>query len=129
MTEENIRRVNSSFTEEIQVLSLKGRITYDFIDGYKIELKGIIEDAGGYIIDLTKVEQIDSTGLGLLVNVAKNFIFNKNKMVILNKDDWINELFNVSKLNQVFNVCSTMEEALKTVTLEDDTYWNKVTSY
>lgn len=121
--------VESKVENGIQFLKLRGRITYDDIEEYKRDIKSKIVESQGYIIDLSKVEQIDSTGLGLLVNVAKNFIYNKNKMVVLNSDDWINELFKVSKLNTIFPVCTTMEDALKAVTAEDENYWSKVLSY
>lgn len=121
--------VESKVENGIQFLKLSGRITYDDIEEYKRDIKSKIVESQGYVIDLSKVEQIDSTGLGLLVNVAKNFIYNKNKMVVLNSDDWINELFKISKLNTIFPVCTTMEDALKAVTAEDENYWNKVLSY
>ncbi len=122
-------KVMSKIENGIQFLKLDGRITYDAIEEYKQDIKTEIVASEGYIIDLSRVDQIDSTGLGLLVNVAKNFIYNKSKMVILNDDEWINELFKVSKLNTIFQICSSKEEAMAAIAQEDENFWNKVLSY
>jgi len=129
MNDEAIKRVRTKYQDEIQVIVLSGRLTYDLIEDFKREMKEIIGEAAGYVIDLKDVEQIDSTGLGLLINIAKHFIFNKNKMVILNQDEVINELFEISKLNRIFNICPTMNEAIKVVTEDDEAYWSRLTSY
>ncbi|MDM8534885.1 STAS domain-containing protein [Clostridiaceae bacterium HSG29] len=121
--------VKSKIDEEVQIISINGRLTYDEIANYKEKIKAIIDNAEGYIIDLTKVEQIDSTGLGLIINTAKHFISNQNKMVIVNNNPLTNELFKISKLHMVFNICETINDAMKIVLLEDEEYINGVKSY
>ncbi|MEA1974711.1 MAG: STAS domain-containing protein [Bacillota bacterium] len=121
--------VRSILTDGIQVISLSGRMTYDSIHEYKDSVIDLIVEADGYILDLNKIVQIDSTGLGLLVNIAKYFIKNKNKMVILNTDELIIELFKISKLDEIFEICDSRAEAIKIVKDEDNTYWSRVMSF
>lgn len=123
------RAIRAIKEDGILRIALYGRMTYDTVQQFKTDIEEAIVDAEGYIIDLSKVEQIDSTGLGLLVNVAKHFIQNKNRMVIVNMDDLIQELFEISKLDSVFQICSTVSEAIRVVKDEDDTYWSRVMSF
>jgi len=122
-------RVESRFEEKIQIITLNGRLTYDLIGEYKSAIQDIIKDAEGYIISLVGVSQIDSTGMGLLVNTAKHFISNKNKMIIVNEDELIKELFMIAKLDQVFEIKETISEALTAVNVADEEYWTKVNVY
>jgi|LGOV01.1.fsa_nt_gb anti-anti-sigma factor len=122
-------RVESRFNDKIQIITLNGRLTYDLIGEYKSAIQGIIKDAEGYIINLNGVSQIDSTGMGLLVNTAKYFISNKNKMIIVNEDELIKELFMIAKLDQVFEIKETISDALTAVNVPDEEYWMKVKIY
>ena len=121
--------IKSKFNDEVQIISINGRLTYDEISNYKEKIMAIVDNAEGYIIDLTNVEQIDSTGLGLIINTAKHFISNQNKMVIVNDNPLTNGLFKISKLNMVFNICGSINEAMKIVLLKDEDYINGVKSY
>lgn len=129
MVNESRRNVHTRFEGKTQIIVFRGRVTYDYIEELRKEVKDMIEEAEGYIIDLRNAEQIDSTGLGLLINLAKYFIYNKNKMVILNNNQLFDELFKVSKLNYVFNICETKEEAFLKLAEEDEDYWNKLEAY
>lgn len=115
--------------ETYELIRLNGRVTYDFISEYKEEIQKNIADAPGYIMDLSGVEQIDSTGMGLIINTAKLFINNKNKMVLVNNDPFIKELFEISNLHKVFNICPSVTEAIKVLSVDDDEYWSKVATY
>lgn len=121
--------VKQRMVDEVQIISLSGRMTYDDIGLYKKQIEDIIQPAQGYIVDLKNVQQIDSTGLGLLINVARNFIQNKEKVVIVNEDELIQELFEVSKLDKVFAICKTLAEAQIKVRDADETFWSRVKAY
>lgn len=115
--------------ENIQIISLNGSIVYEHVQDYKKIVKDSIKDAEGYILDLRMVTKMDSTGLGLLVNIAKYFIQNHNKMVILNNDDLINELFKISKLDKLFEICDTKSESIKSIKDNDESYWSRVMQF
>lgn len=122
-------KVVAKIENNIQIISLNGRLTYDYIGDYKTEVMDSIQNAKGYIINLGGVDQVDSTGMGLLVNTAKHFITNKHKMVLVITDSLIGELFTIAKLDKVFEICTSIEEAKKILNLEDDEYWSRVAGY
>lgn len=121
--------VTSRMNGNIQVLSIKGRMTYDFVPEIKGKIQKQIKDADGYVIDLMDVVQIDSVGLGLIVNTAKKFISNRNKMVIVITDVLIQELFVISKLDEVFEMTRSVADAEKILEKNDDLYWAKISEY
>jgi len=93
------------------VISIRESITYGEIEPLKEKIIDQMEAADGYILELKEIEHIDSTGLGLLVTIAKHLVPNDNRMVIVNQNEQINELFSLSKLDLVFSVFNKMDEA------------------
>lgn len=125
----NFEYINIKEEAEYQVIELKGRLTYDYIAEYKVNIIENIKEAKGYIIDLSSIIQVDSTGMGLLVNTAKHFISNQQRMVLIINDKLILELFTIAKLDKVFNICKDMKEAKDVLALADDDYVNRVNEY
>lgn len=65
----------------------------------------------GYIIDTVNVDDIDSTGFGVLVNTAKKAY--SNKIAIIVNDEMIKELFEIAKFTMLFPIVASLEEAKK----------------
>lgn len=67
----------------------------------------------GLILDLDRVDFIDSTGLGVLVGAAKRMRVSGGAMRIVCSQSHLNELFELTRLNEVFDLYETLEEALE----------------
>lgn len=65
------------------------------------------------IIDLSKVTYMNSTAIGVLVSAHTTYSKNNGhvKLCAINKN--INNIFVITKLTLVFDVCETLEEAVK----------------
>jgi anti-anti-sigma factor len=100
-------------TEDFVVVDMNGRL----MD--KLEAVGIsvdIEDelnAGRsrFLVDLTDLEYMNSTGLNILINLVNKARENGGKVVISGASQRITALFNVTKLNTIFNLATSREEA------------------
>ena len=66
------------------------------------------------ILDLSDVDFIDSSGLGALVASRKS-IGDKGEILLCEVKDRVQSLFTVTRMNKVFKIFPTKEEALKTV--------------
>lgn len=66
----------------------------------------------GLILDLDRVDFIDSTGLGVLVGAAKRMRVNGGLMRIVCSQAHLIDLFELTRLNEVFDLYETLEEAL-----------------
>jgi anti-sigma B factor antagonist len=65
------------------------------------------------IIDLAKVTYLNSTALGVLVSAHNTYSRNEGQVKLCGINKNINNIFVISKLTMVFDVCDTREEALK----------------
>ena len=64
------------------------------------------------IIDFTKIDYIDSTGIGELVGYLGKFTTQNRKLVLVNPSERIMKLLKLAKLDAVFKIYGTEEEAL-----------------
>ena len=66
------------------------------------------------IIDFTKVDYVDSTGIGELVGYLGKFGNQNRKLVLVNPSERIQKLLKLAKLDAVFKIYGTEEEAVAT---------------
>jgi anti-sigma B factor antagonist len=90
--------------EGILILSLKGRLVLGPEDLALRQRLQAVFDPGQHnvIVDLKDVSDIDSTGLGTLVNSALKFRDAGGKLVLLNLGESKGRLPDILKLNAVF---------------------------
>ena len=109
----NSFEVESYLREDVLILGAKGELdvysAHDFKDPL---MEAVSEKQRKIVIDLSKVTFIDSTGLGILVNAAKHLRSHNGKMVLVIKEDGIDQVFRITKLDQIFKIYQTQEEAI-----------------
>ena len=64
------------------------------------------------VVDLTKLEFLDSTGLGALIGAHRRALENGGKVRLAVGDGPIQRLLNITGLIRVFPVYSTLEDAI-----------------
>lgn len=74
-----------------------------------------IQNPAGLVLDLDRVDFIDSTGLGVLVGAAKRMRMAKGAFRIVNSQDFLDELFRLTRLNEVFDLYESLDQALAEV--------------
>jgi anti-sigma B factor antagonist len=65
------------------------------------------------VIDITKVDFLDSTGLGVLVGVQHRLSTPDGTMTFVGASERIMELFRVTRLSTIFPVYATADQALQ----------------
>lgn len=65
------------------------------------------------IIDLSKVTYMNSTAIGVLVSAHTTYSRNKGQAKLCGINKNINNIFVITKLTMVFDVCDTREDAVK----------------
>jgi len=66
------------------------------------------------IINLTKVSYVDSSGLATLVEILKNMRSYGGKMKISNMSPKVKSLFEITKLDRLFDIVPDEQEAINT---------------
>jgi len=88
------------------ILSQSGRELFDF-------MQELLEaDSGSVLIDLTFVDEVDSTGLGELVGYLQRFSRKKRRLAVLNPTIKIRKLFEFSHLYKILPVFNNEDIAI-----------------
>jgi anti-sigma B factor antagonist len=98
--------------EGILVLDLRGRLVLGPEDSALRQRLQALVERQNVIVNLKDVSDIDSTGLGTLVNSALRFREAGGKLVLLNLNDSKGRLPNILKLNTVFETYQDEVEAV-----------------
>lgn len=64
------------------------------------------------IVDFTKIDYIDSTGIGELVGYLGKFSSQNRKLILVNPSERIHKLLKLAKLDTVFKVYAGEDEAI-----------------
>lgn len=79
----------------------------------KVKLKELFEGgAKNVLVDLAEVRFIDSSGLGALVSGFKNAVASKGALALSGLQDQVRSMFELTRLNRVFDIYISEEEAL-----------------
>lgn len=83
---------------------------------FKAKLVDLInEDHHSMILNLSQVEFIDSSGLGTLISVLKLLTSRQGSIAFCETQESVKRIFTLTRLNQVFSLYPTEEEAIKTL--------------
>jgi anti-sigma B factor antagonist len=72
-----------------------------------------VEGVTRLIIDLTEVENCDSSGLSALLVANRLMNANEGEMKIANLSEKVISLMKITQLDRVLSVCSSVEDALE----------------
>jgi anti-sigma B factor antagonist len=103
-------------TDGVLVLGVTGKIQTETSDELLAKLNGLTDQGvRHFLLDFSGVEYINSSGLRVLLIVAKKLNRLAGKIVIANAADWIQEVLRVSGCAAVIGFYPSQEEALKAI--------------
>lgn len=107
-------KIIDSTISDVAVCKLEGKLT-GFEGKGRIQEK-VRELVGkktvNIVLDLTKVNWIDSTGLGELIASLSSVKKNEGNLVLASVQDPVHSLLEMTNLNQIFEVYENVEDAL-----------------
>jgi len=74
---------------------------------------GITKNENKILLNLVDLKYLNSSGLNVIINILTKARKAGGDVAICNVNKKITELLIITKLNSVFNVCNTVEEALE----------------
>jgi len=95
-------------------VGVKGEIDLYSVKQLKEQVTDLIErkKACNLLLDLTGVNYIDSTGLGILIGIKRRCTERGGKVFLVSSSDRITNLFSITGLNKIFTIFKTVEEAV-----------------
>lgn len=99
----------------VKVCTTEGDIDINTSPQLKKAFDKVIQTKSGKVlINLSKVSYIDSSGLATLVEILKNFKNTGGKLTLCSLSNKVRSLFEITKLEKLFDIKDTEEEALDT---------------
>ncbi len=110
--------VEKKHTESFTILYVEGLIKLgESAEFFSAALENVLKnESTNVIVDFTKIDYIDSTGIGELVGYLGKFSGQNRKLILVNPSERILKLLKLAKLDAVFKIYNTEEEAVSTET-------------
>ncbi len=101
--------------DNYKILNLEG----DFVDSGDIDqLRSNLRELSSgkknlLVINLAKTNFLSSSALGVLLSANAMFEKQNGKLVLCNMNDYIRNLFNITKLDMIFEIFTSIYDAVK----------------
>jgi anti-sigma B factor antagonist len=108
-----------NFAQEIKSNALILRVSGDLIgEDNGVMLVEAVNEAVGHkvmtcIIDISGLRYINSSGIGVLITILTKFRNKGGEVYLMKPSESVKKLLVITKLNAIFQVVQTEEEALK----------------
>lgn len=100
------------------ILKFDGEIIFDNSNQLKEETKKLLDqkqEVDTLIIDLSKVDYIDSSGVGVILSLFKFMREKDGSLAVAEPNKKIKRVFDVTKLAEIIPVYANLEEAMKNI--------------
>ena len=106
--------VEKKHTDNFTILYVEGLIKLgESAEFFSAALENVLKnDSTNVIIDFTKIDYIDSTGIGEMVGYLGKFANQNRKLILVNPSERIMKLLKLAKLDAVFKIYGSEEEAI-----------------
>lgn len=97
------------------LLKLSGDLDYGECAAFRMSIDRILKSAPpAAIVDLSGLEYLDSSGLGLLLALSKEYGAGGGKLVLVTNET-VDNILSLTRLNGIFATASDMQEASQLV--------------
>jgi anti-sigma B factor antagonist len=101
--------------DEVKVISISGNLESSCVSQFKDLFFNEIEGNERIVLDFSKLDYLDSSGLAALVNVYKNLNVRNARMVMCGLSEGILRVIELTKLDKVFEISETFLDAMAKV--------------
>ncbi len=101
--------------EDFTLLNVEGTIKLGESAAFFAETleRALSQESGHVMVDLSKIREMDSTGLGELVDYLGRFKNRRRKLILVNPSDQIRRLLRMTRLHNLFPIHDSLDEALQ----------------
>jgi len=106
--------VEKKHVDNFTILYVEGLVKLgESAEFFSSALENVLKnESTNVIVDFTKIDYIDSTGIGELVGYLGKFTTQNRKLILVNPSERILKLLKLAKLDAVFKIYNTEEEAI-----------------
>ncbi len=102
-----------NITEEEKAVrvDVEGRLVAAVAPSLREEVLGVMKDGTNVLFDLSRMVHIDSSGLGVLVQILQKAKAGGGKVVLAALQPGPKIVFDITKVSRVFEIVPTVEDA------------------
>jgi anti-sigma B factor antagonist len=98
---------------DVAILALEGRLDLTSASSLKEASKNVLNnESKKVILNLDKVDFINSSGLGALVSILKEVRNSQGAMKLTNLAPYVKEIFDITQLTNIFEIFTDEKQAL-----------------
>lgn len=102
-------KVNLLVDMDYSILSFEGKLMSDADLADAQELLNTMSN-WNVVLDLANLSYVNSSGIAFFVKVLTRARLNQGDVVVLNVNDQLTKIFELTKINQVFHMANTLKE-------------------
>ena len=112
----NFKMDTRTLDVELPIVELEGEVDVYTAPQLKQQMISLLEKgASQMVIDLTKVEYLDSTALGVLIGGLKRMREKDGNLAIVCPNPRIRRVFEITGLDKIFDIYNSSEDAQKSL--------------
>lgn len=93
------------------VLTLRGDLDYGECAAFRMQIDRILKSSpSAAIVDLSGLEYLDSSGLGLLLSLSKEYGAQGGRLVLVTNET-VDNILSLTRLNGIFATAPSVDEA------------------
>lgn len=92
-------------------VSVEGRLVASGAPGLRDDVLGKVKDGKNVLFDLSKMVHIDSSGLGVLVQILQKAKATGGKVILAELQPGPKIVFDITKVSRVFEIVPTVADA------------------
>lgn len=101
--------------EQCWTLSLRGDLDYSECASFRMNIDRILKSSPACtIVDLSGLDYLDSSGLGLLLSLSKEYGAQGGKLVLVTNDT-VDNILALTRLSGIFTSAPSLDEAKRMV--------------
>lgn len=98
--------------EKYWTLSLSGDLDYAECSAFRMNIDRILKSApAATVVDLSGLQYLDSSGLGLLLALSKEYGAKGGRLVLVTNET-VDNILSLTRLNGIFSTVNSIDEAL-----------------
>ena len=97
---------------EAWILSAQGELDYSECAGFRLQIDRILRGMpDACIVDFSRIDYLDSSGLGLLLSLSRAYSANRGRLVLI-PNETVDNILEITRLDGIFTTASDVDSAL-----------------
>ena len=97
--------------ESYWLLTLAGDLDYGECASFRMNIDRILKASpSSTVVDLSELEYLDSSGLGLLLSLSKEYGAQGGRLVLVTNET-VDNILSLTRLNGIFSTATSIDEA------------------